>query len=62
MDNYLDLLQNVPEGEQEQPIFTCDCCGDSIYIGETYFFAGQDVYCNNCVYERIARKGVRYLE
>lgn len=41
MDNYLDLLQNVPE--EEQPIFTCDCCG-------------------SCVYERIARKGVRYLE
>lgn len=41
MDNYLDLLQNVPEEEQEQPIFTCDCCGDSIYIGETYFLLGK---------------------
>jgi hypothetical protein len=62
MDNYLDLLPNMPEEEQEQPIFNCDCCGNGIYLGETYFIVGQDVYCNNCVYERIARKGVRYLE
>lgn len=54
MDNYLDLLPNMPEEEQEQPIFNCDCCGNGIYLGETYFIVGQDVYCNNCVYERIA--------
>lgn len=51
MDNYLNLLPNMPEEEQEQPIFTCACCSDGIYLGETYFLVGHDVYCDSCVCE-----------
>lgn len=62
MSNFLEDIayrqyeNKLPERYDEEPLFHCQCCGEGIFIGEFYFMVSNDVYCNNCVTERIAER------
>lgn len=41
-------INGCPEAPQPKSVYTCYECGEDIYVGDTYYQAGDNIYCMDC--------------
>lgn len=62
MSNFLERLaerqyeNKLPERYEEEPLFHCKCCGEDIFVGESYFLIDRETFCSDCVSKEIAER------
>jgi hypothetical protein len=44
-------IGSTPDYEEYQFVGYCECCGESIYICDTYTRKDGDLYCEHCMHE-----------
>ena len=53
---FREYENQLPERYDEEPLFHCKCCGEDIFVGESYFLIDRETFCSDCVSKEIAER------